>query len=520
MKKTANKKIKTSKNIKQPFWMLLLLAVISGLMCVGSFPDINLNGLAWIALIPLFYALSNATDKQSFFVGWLFGAVHTIGVCYWVFYAMHENSNAGFWVSLIFLIIVAGGGIGLYFALFSYAANRAVYRINSELLTAVAISSAWVVMEYCRAHFFTGMPWTLLGHSQYQWTRLIQVSDVTGVYGISFVLVMTNYCLFRAITCWPDKKISMTRLIPAGALITVILVYGSIRISAFTKPQPVGTSPAMTVAVIQGSVPQNNKWRKEKAAEILSDHLRLTENALQQKVDLFIWPETSVSSYLEEKIPLSLTRLLCRYNTMCIIGGPRYMGKQGNYTFYNSAYFLNKNGIIDIHDKQHLFPFGEYFPLGFIDILNLRYAAPRQYSAGHEITLFETPAGRAGILICFEAIFPGLVRKIVNQGAEILINISNDAWFGKTSAHSQHFSMDVFTAVSFRRHFIRAANTGISGFIDPAGIARKQLPQFEKGISLYSPQAVKTISHYCRYGDIFALLCFLVCVFVILPSKT
>ena len=156
-----------------------------------------------------------------------------------------------------------------------------------------------------------------------------------------------------------------------------------------------------------------------------------------------------------------------------------------------------------------MLPFGEFFPLGFIDVLKLRYAAPRQYTAGTTYTLFDTAAGPCGALVCFEVIYPRYARGFVNQGADVLVNISNDSWFGPTSAHYQHFAMAVFRSVECRRPLARAANTGISGFIDASGRVLSQLPTFTEGINLYRLPAEKQTTFYCRYGDVFAWLCFL-----------
>lgn len=235
----------------------------------------------------------------------------------------------------------------------------------------------------------------------------------------------------------------------------------------------------------------------------------MTAQALAQGARLVIWPETTIPFYLQDKIPEDLLRLLRDHNAELITGGPRYSGTKGNYEFYNTAFHVDGNGIRAYHDKLKLLPFGEFFPLGFVDLLNLRYAAPRQYTAGTRYTLFDTAAGKCGALICFEVIFPRLARGFVNQGADFLVNISNDSWFGPTSAHYQHFAMAVFRCVECRRPMARAANTGISGFIDVSGRIVERLPTFTEGISIHRLPVANHASFYCRYGDVWALLCFL-----------
>jgi len=316
----------------------------------------------------------------------------------------------------------------------------------------------------------------------------------------------------------PDIRTFLKRVSLPLVLIGIVLVCGSIRLSQFSSPSDETFSGSETIAVIQGSTLQDEKWRKENWDRQVSTHLRLTEKALQKGARLIIWPETTITFYLQEKIPEQILDLMGRHDASLLTGAPRYVGKTGSYTFYNSAFHLTGNGIVKIHDKLHLLPFGEFFPLGFIDVLRLQYAAPRQYSPGEEYTIFSTPAGRFGALICFELIYPELFRGFVKKGADFLVNISNDAWFGRNSAHYQHFSMGVFTAVECRRPVVRAANTGISGFIDATGKIVESLAPFEEGVLLYRVNIINTETFYCRYGDLFAKLCFLGLFFVFFPT--
>ena len=214
--------------------------------------------------------------------------------------------------------------------------------------------------------------------------------------------------------------------------------------------------------------------------------------------------------YLEQQIPDSITQLFEQHNATLVTGGPRYTGSPGNYTFHNSAYQINNGNILNIYNKIHLLPFGEYFPLGFVDVLKLRYSAPRQYSAGSESVVFNDPAGQFGALICFEVLFPELTRKLVKQGSDFIINLSNDAWFGRTSEHSQHFSMAVFRAIECRRPLVRSSNTGISGFIDMTGKIISRIEPFEQGYRIYHPAFSNEMTLYCQYGDLFAKLCILI----------
>lgn len=496
-----------------------LLCVCSSLLCTACFPPADLWPLAWVALIPFLFALSKAGPRQSFYLGWLFGFFHMTSLAYWVFYAFYFNSNAGLLVSLFFLIVVVGGLIGLYYALFFFCACRVMRASLPLFLKPFAIACLWVAAEYCRGHFFSGIPWELLGYSQYTWLPIIQIADITGVYGISFLIVLTNCCLFFALKNLPNIKAFLADSSLACILIASAFFYGSSRLAEFSSLEKKAAAGQATVAVIQGSILQNEKWLEENYEKQLQLHLRLSEEALKQGARVLVWPETTIQSYLQERFPESLLALLEKYNASCIIGSPRYEGYAGTYTFYNSAFLVSRQGIVAFHDKMHLLPFGEYFPLGFFDFLRLRYSGPRQYTAGKELNLLTTPAGRAGALLCFEIIFPELVRGFIKQGADLIITISNDAWFGRTTAHYQHFSMAALRAVEFRRPVIRAANTGISGFIDASGAIVSCLAPFTEGYLLFTPAITRAETFYGRHGDLFAGLCFLCLILVFFPQR-
>lgn len=472
---TVSEKTGAPHLLKQLLWLIL-----SGLLYTAAFPVIECWPPAWIALIPLFWILEKTSLKSSFFLGWFWGAVHSTGIAYWVFYALNTSSEAGIVTSFLFLIIAVSGFGGLYFAIFSLGANWLLHRIPPGIIRAVTISFWWIIIEYCRSSFFSGFPWGLLGHTQYRWLQLIQIADITGVYGISFLVVLGNVSWFEALKYRRQGSRSFSCLLFNAALLAVVVLYGSFRISQLENTT--GRTPRPeTVAVIQCSIPQNMKWKNENQNEIINRYLSVSEKALQKGASLIIWPETVLSTYLQNEVPADITGMMNKYDATLVLGGPRYTGTPGNYNFYNAAYQFYAGKIIRFYDKIHLLPFGEYFPFGFIDILQSRFSGPREYSPGSRNTLFQTRGGKFGVLICFEVIFPDRARQFVAEGADFLVTISNDAWFGKTSAHYQHFSIAVFRAVEFRRQLIRSSNTGISGFIDPTGKVIKSLMPFTEG---------------------------------------
>ena len=501
-----NKTKKTAPPIqKLPYYRVILLTALSALLSTAAFPNIDIWALAWISLVPLFYVLATARPGSSFLAGVLFGFLHIIGLAYWIFNALYFYTGVGFLVSILFLVLVAGFFLGLYYGLFALAAAQILQSRGPWFLKTVYVASAWVCTEYLRAHLFSGMPWDLFGYCQYRWLGLIQIADITGVYGISFILVFANCCIYQACAVWPDIRKIFRMVLPAIGLVAAVLLYGFFRLSLYTA-QPALQEEHKT-GIIQCSILQDERWQGDTQDMQVARYLAHSDEAFRQGAKLIVWPEAALQTYLQEQIPDSIVQMLAQHNGALLIGGPRYIGQPGDYTFYNSAFLLSKNGIVQFYDKIHLLPFGEYFPLGFIDVLRNSYAGPRQYSEGSQYRVITTPEGKLATLLCFEIIFPELVRGFVRNGAEILVNISNDAWFGRTSAHYQHFSMAVFRAIEFRRPVLRSANTGISGYIDAAGHIVSKIDPFQEGVIICSPALGHGESFYCRYGDLFAYVC-------------
>ena len=501
-----NKSKKTAPPVHRlPHQRIILLTALSAFLCTAAFPHIDLFAFAWIGLAPLFYVLATARPRSSFLTGTLFGSMHTIGLAYWIFNALYFYTNAGLLGSILFLVLVIGLFFSVYYGLFALAAARILQSCCPWYLKAIYCASAWVCAEYLRGHLLSGMPWELFGYSQYRWLGLIQIADITGVYGISFILVFANCSIYQACAVWPDIRKSFRMLMPTIGLVAIVLLYGFFSLSRYTA-KPVATDE-YTTGIIQCSIFQDERWKNETQEMQATRYMAHSAEAFRQGAKLILWPEAALQTYLQEQIPDSIVQLLTKNNGALLIGGPRYTGQSGDYTFYNSAFLLTKNGIKQFHDKIHLLPFGEYFPLGFIDVLRNSYAGPRRYTEGSTYTVLASPAGKLGALLCFEIIFPELVRGFVRNGAEILVTISNDAWFGRTSAHYQHFSMAVFRAVEFRRPVLRSANTGISGYIDAAGRIVSKIDPFQEGVIICSPALGHGESFYCRYGDLFAYVC-------------
>jgi apolipoprotein N-acyltransferase len=423
--------------------------------------------------------------------------------------------------------------LGSYFGLFGVALNL----ISSGLRVSYVFIAPpiWVSMELLRCHAgFLSLPWAFLGHSQYLNLPIIQISSFTGVYGVSFLIVMVNATLSEIVlwcttaergdACPERGGIVTSGLVSAGAIF-LSLIYG------FWVMQSSSITKSIKVAVIQGNIPQNMRWNAQFQNQNVDKHVQLTrEAARNQQPALVVWPETTVRGSVAQnkdlaKIFFSLAR---ESNAVIALGSaerPKFSFAKpyrfGKLT--NSAFLVSPEGkTIGRYDKIQLLPFGEYLPLK-----NLPW--PSRISAmweggafvpGNEYTVLDLGDFKFAVTICWENIFPNLVREFVKNGAVLIVNITNEAWFGDTAAPYQFMAMNVFRAVENHVAIARAANTGISGFIDPVGRILGTVNKNSKEI-LVEGYLVKDLplsqagTFYTSHGDLFALLC-LVVLFVLL----
>jgi len=469
----------------------ILLCILSALLLILSFPQFNLEFLAWFAFVPLFLGLENKSKGRAFLFSYLTGIIFWLGIIYWLAHV----TLAG----LIALVLY----LALYFGIFGFLIST--YRVSGIFL--FFIPAGWVILEYLRSHLFTGFPWALLGYSQYLNLPVIQIADITGVWGVSFLVMMINAAIYSVIS----RKLSVVSikekyLLPIFILL-ITLSYGYFKI--YHLPLTTCHLP-LKISVIQGNIPQELKWRPESNDYIIEKYLDISFGAVKDNPDLIIWPEAALPVVLEEEPSYyeKLKDFIKEARRPLLLGA---VTKRDNF-YYNSALLLSREAsLLSRYDKLHLVPFGEYIPLrkilGFLETV----APIGDFNSGKEYTIFKIPDNFA-VLICFEDLFPEISREFVKKGANFLVNITNDAWFKKTSSPYQHLQASVFRAVENRVAVVRAANTGVSGFIAPTGkiislVGDKSGENIfisgyqTEGICL--PQAGSTF--YNRSGDIFIL---------------
>jgi len=455
--------VEVGKNIKSVVenkrYLKYFLCILSGLLLALSYPVFNLEFLAFFAFLPLFFAIKDVKLKQTFFLSYLCGIIFFAVTIYWLVHVTIPGS--------ILLILY----LALYFGIFGILSKLLNYNRPISIIT---IPAAWVLFEYVRSHLFTGFGWALLGYSQHLNLPVIQIADITGVWGVSFLVMLVNMSLYSAFNSRLSVLGAIKKSWIAVLCIIVTLTYGYYKIYRTTS---VEQRIPVKISVIQGNIPQYQKWDENFKYFILERYETLTKEAAKDKPDLIIWPETAIPGFIDEE-PELLGRILGlakRVRTPILAGA---VTSEENFD-YNSAVLISADGkIAGQYNKLHLVPFGEYIPFEQ-HLLFLRRMVDKpigNFTPGDEYKIFEFKHSKTqeamakfGVLICFEDIVPGLVKGFVDNEADFMVNITNDAWFMRSSAPYQHTQASVFRAVENRVPVVRAANTGFSCFIDRTG---------------------------------------------------
>ena len=503
----------------------VFLALLSGVLTTGAFPNVGLAPLAWVSLVPLLAAVNGNDTRRSFCLGVAAGFAHYLTLLYWVAYTMRTYGHLPLVLCLPILFLLAAY-LGLYSGLFAAGVSRLCRTGPRLMLLAPAL---WVAVEYLRSNLFTGFPWELLGYAQSDLLPMIQIADVTGVYGISFWTLAANACLFL-VGCmatkqaWQGAAITGRQAVMAvggfAALTATVLAYGVWKINVVETRA--AAAPRVRAAVIQGNVDQAIKWLPMFQRATIRRYIALSKEAARQAPELVIWPETATPFYFTRHQGFSamIRKAVRETGAHFLIGSPSVTVQSGTRKYYNSAYLIDPAGVaVDRYDKVHLVPFGEYIPLKrFLPFLGKMVEQVGDFSTGRQGRTLSWGDRPIGMLICYEMIFPHLSRTMVQGGAVLLVNITNDAWFGQTSAPGQHFSMAVLRAVENRRAVIRAANTGISGFIGPTGRVMAHTGLMEATTRTREVPVMTGRSVYNRFGDLFAQICVAVSTLVLLQA--
>lgn len=481
-------------------------ALLSGVLMAAASPGMNLHLLGWICLVPLLVSGADRRPFSCLVLGWISGFLFHLGLVYWITVSMTCYGGIPWLVSVLVLVLFALF-LGLFTALSLYICSVVCCRTGWKY-TAV-LPPVWTAMEYVKSWVFTGFPWDNLAHSQFQQLVIIQIADSGGVWCISFLIVAVNCAIAETLVRvihrdrWPWSDIIWAFVLFAGAL-----GYGYVRLAEQSAPS--GIMP-LRVSMVQPNIPQDLKWNPAYLEATLDKFGSLTTTANAFSPALIVWPESAMPFFYEAEPAYKrvLHDIVAKGSAHLLFGSPSFEQTPDGQLFFNSAYLLSPHGeVLGKYDKIHLVPYGEYVPLKHLfPFLEKMVQSISDFTPGKGIRLLPLPACRLGTVICYEIIFPDLVRQFVAAGAQALVNITNDAWFGSTSAPVQHLAIAVFRAVENRRWIARCANTGISAFISPEGRICARTDIFTEAVlsDVIYCKGQKTL--YTRWGDFFAKGC-------------
>ena len=445
--------------------------------------------LAWVAFVPWILWLEECSPRRAFLSGYWTGLIF-FGATMW-------------WVGCVAIsgVIPLVAALALYFAAWGWLANR--FLRTRPVLSILLLPAAWTVLEYLRSHLLTGLGWNLLAHTQWNWVLIIQIAAFTGVWGVSFLVVLVNAVIYRCII----KKKNQVLLLLAGLCLVGAGIYSRNVLEDLDACKPL---EHVRVVLFQGNVPQVHKWDEAFQEAIWKRYEELMAKTVKEKPALIVWPETAVPGYLEDPAIEDRLKEISRSAGVEMLVGLPTEDPESQLP-YNSALLLGRDGEERArYSKIHLVPFGEFIPIKPVFGWLKKFYPVADFAPGKEWTIFPARPP-VSVLICFEDLFPEMARRFVRQGAGWLLVITNDAWFGRSAASVQHLQASVFRAVENRVWLGRAANTGWTGFVDPAGRRLPfpgQIPRFKPGVAVAEvPVLSRRVTFYTRWGDWFPILC-------------
>jgi len=491
----------------------LILSLVSSVLLSLSFPPVKLGFLAYVALVPFFLLLEEKTYKETIRWGFLTGLFMNIGTLYWISWVTVPGAIAAIIYLPIYMII--------YALLHTFLRKRL-----GEKYIYICIPFLWTGVEYLRSLGVLGFPWSSLAYTQSYYLSLIQYVSFTTVYGVSFWVVTINVFVLLILKNFANfKKLSIYFIILI-CLLLIPWIYGLLVIPDIDKEH----EENIKVGLIQGNIDPYIKWSDEFLEKNWRIYKELTLEAVKLHPHLIIWPETAVPDYLRVSnlYLTNLRELISKINVPLITGAPdfKYLPDQ-TYMTFNGVFLLTPNRPnFQVYHKIHLVPFGERVPFTetfpFLkDFLESLEMGEGNFSPGDKVVSFNIPINlgdseinskqvkrnriQAPVIICFESLFPELVRKFMLKGADILIIITNDAWFERSAAPYHHAQMAVFRAIENRVSIARCANTGVSMFVDPYGRTLQASPIFQKMYLVQDIPLRAETTFFTRQGNIFTI---------------
>jgi apolipoprotein N-acyltransferase len=497
-------------------------AILAGLLLAAAFPNaifrnVGVAGFAWIAPGLILFSALGLNGKKAFRIGYVAGLAHYLASLYWLLLIPVPWTWA--WAKVLGWLALAAY-LALYpatwvwlcwkiypakyegpFSLKSWAVHYLSVSWSPRLMWALNGAALWVALEMIVGRLLGGFPWNLLGNSQYKILPLIQIASVTGVYGLSFLAVWFSMSLMSALVLLtrPGTARSMlfAEIVVPMLVVAIVFAVGYEKVLRPTVQQGVRETRMLSVALIQPSIPQSVIWDETESNERFQQVLKLSAEALTNKPDILIWPESAVPKMVrwDKETSDAICGLARSNNVWMIIGSDDFVPGPGAKSFrdgdyFNSSFLVSPRGeLVATYKKRKLVIFGEYVPL--VKYLPfLKYLTPigeSGFSAGGRAEFFNMPdlKAKASILICFEDVFPQLLRKDAWEDPDFLVNLTNDGWFGEGAEQWQHAAAGVFRAVENGVPLVRCCNNGLTCCIDAEGRMRRFFASDSHGI--YGP---------------------------------
>jgi apolipoprotein N-acyltransferase len=536
--------------VRQIHFSAWLLVILSALLQVLIFPLSGLYVLSWFALAPLVVALLRArpagdleindsvklqaaTPAQAFVLAYVCGILWYAGTCYWIYDTMHQFGGLSAPMALLALFLFCLY-LGLYHGLFGLLLSLTTGSAGDHRRVLVAAPFLWVAVELARTRV-TGFPWNLLGIAQVDNIALCRIAGWTGVYGISFEIMLVNVAL-AAVFLVPRKK--------RGALLVAALASAAVLQAGRLIEAPVALADHAAL-LVQANIPVTADWTRDYFEQTLRQLTDLTLKSVdtnssataagdssrseisQAKIDLIVWPESPAPFYTNDPLFRTTLSELARRSQKWIVAGSMgttsatQSGGQGSQLF-NSAVLVSPNGEwAGRYDKVHLVPFGEYLP--FPQLFAFAGGLTKEvgeFGRGSSRAPLNAGNNPLGVFICYESVFPDEVRQSADQGAQVFVNISNDGWYGDSGAFAQHLNQTRMRAIENARWLLSATDTGVTASIDPWGRIAARAPRKER-TTLVAPYAVTSVTtFYTRHGDWFAYLCAIISMGALLARFT
>lgn len=533
-------------------WVERVVLIASGLLYAAAFPPLSWTFVALFAIVPLFWIVKDKSGPQAWRYGFLWGFAWCVTSFSWIreieFFVPVVTALVlalfhAFWAMAVpFLFRMLLIPVDVQLKGYSASKDYFKFKVFNELAFVFALAAWWCIMEWVRTWIFTGFPWNFLATTQWQNIAVIQICEYTGLYGVSFVLALVNVSLAMAFYGWIKSSYSEHKykrpvpLMVSLGILLLTIVYGA---NLALNSQKIKDPLTFKASVLQGDIPQCRKGTEEQTRYAMNKYFELSAKAVVSKPDLIIWPETAVP------LPYRANYQICaeyRYRMKKIISENKipfvigsidfedvYSGADREPTFYNSVMLINNKGdLVDRYYKYHLVPFGEFVPLSkYFPQLSRLIGMGRDLGTGKTFNPIEVyPGVKAGFSICFEDVLPYISRNQVFAGANLLMVVTNDAWYPKSSEPEQHLANAVFRAIESRLPMVRCGNNSCSVLIQPDGHISdaifkstdkngKQVLDITKrgeGWANFNITVPKkpVLTFYSKHGDVFILLCWLI----------